>query len=83
MAMVQRPSADTPGAPAGDTRAAVVTGLSFRGAERVVETQITPNARLMSDEAKAFMVLVRVSPSMRPSSTPPANIVATLSTSIR
>lgn len=57
MAMVQRPSDDTPGAPAGDARAAVVTGLSFRGAERVVETQITPNARLMSDEAKAFMAV--------------------------
>lgn len=57
MAMVQRPSDDTPGVLAGDARAAVVTGLSFRGAERVIETQITPDARLMSDEAKALMVI--------------------------
>lgn len=57
MAMVQRPNDDAPGTPAGDARAAVVTGLSFRGAERVIETQITPNARLMSDEAKAFMAI--------------------------
>lgn len=57
MAMVQRPNDDKPGAPAGDARVAVVTGLSLRGAERVIETQIAPDARLMSDEAKAFMAI--------------------------
>lgn len=81
--MVQRPSADAPGAPAGDARAAVVTGLSFRGAEQVVETRFTPNARLTSDEAKVFMVLGESLAEREPSSTPAAKIVATLSTSIR
>ena len=57
MAMVQRPSDIAPGTPAGDARAAVVTGLSLRAAERTVETQIEPHARLMSDEAKAFMAI--------------------------
>lgn len=41
----------------GDARAAVVTGISFRGAERIIETQITPDTRLMSDDAKALMAL--------------------------
>ncbi len=40
MAMVQRPNDVTPGTSAGDARAAVVTGLSLRAAERAVETQI-------------------------------------------
>ncbi|MES0170835.1 IS1595 family transposase [Mesorhizobium sp. M0027] len=57
MAMVQRPNDVTPGTPAGDARAAVVTGLSLRAAERAVETQIEPHARLMSDEAKAFTAI--------------------------
>jgi len=55
MAMVQRPTNVTPGAPAGD--AAVVTGLSLRAAERAIETQIEPHEHLMSDEAKAFMAI--------------------------
>jgi len=57
MAMVQRPNGVAPGTPAGDARAAVVTGLSLRAAERAVETQIEPHACLMSDEAKAFMAI--------------------------
>jgi hypothetical protein len=57
MAMVQRPNDVTPGAVAGDARAAVVTGLSLRAVERIVETRIEPRARLMSDEAKAFMAI--------------------------
>ena len=57
MAMVQRPNDITPGTPAGDARAGVVTGLSLRAAERAVETQIEPHAHLMSDEAKAFMAI--------------------------
>lgn len=40
MAMVQRPNDVTPCTPAGDARAAVVTGLSLRTAKRAVETQI-------------------------------------------
>ncbi|TIP18343.1 MAG: transposase [Mesorhizobium sp.] len=40
MRMVQRPTDVTPGAPAGDTRAAVVTGLSLRAAERAIEIHI-------------------------------------------
>lgn len=55
LAIVQRPEDETPGSAAGDARAAVVTGLSKRAAERVVETQVAPQARLMSDEAKSFM----------------------------
>jgi transposase-like protein len=57
MAMVQRPTDVTPGTPAGDARAAVVTGLSLRAAERAMETQIEPHAHLMSDEAKAFIAI--------------------------
>ncbi|RWQ69345.1 MAG: hypothetical protein EOS85_29295 [Mesorhizobium sp.] len=47
----------TPGAPAGDARAAVVTGLSLRAAERAIEIQIETHSHLMSDEAKAFMAI--------------------------
>lgn len=57
MAMVQRPTEVTPGAPAGDARAAVVTGLSARASERVIEAQIESRAHLMSDEWKAFMAI--------------------------
>jgi hypothetical protein len=57
IAMVQRPSDIVPGTLAGDARAAVVTGLSLRAAERAIETQIEPDAHLMSDEAKAFMAI--------------------------
>jgi transposase-like protein len=51
------PNDVTPGTPAGGARAAVVTGLSLRAAERAAETQIEPHAHLMSDEAKAFMAI--------------------------
>ncbi|RAZ93064.1 IS1595 family transposase [Mesorhizobium hawassense] len=57
MAVVQRPNGNAPGTAAGDARAAVVMGLSLRAAERIIETQIEPHARLMSDEAKAFMAI--------------------------
>jgi len=57
MAMVQRPAGVTPGSAAGDARAAVVTGLSLRAAERAIEAQIEPHTHLISDEAKAFMAV--------------------------
>lgn len=41
----------------GDARAAVVTGLSARASERVIEAQIESRAHLMSDEWKAFMAI--------------------------
>lgn len=55
--MVQRPDDVTPGTPAGDARAAVVTSLSLRAAARAAGTQIEPHACLMSDEATAFIAL--------------------------
>lgn len=57
MVMVQRPVDVTPGTPAGDARAAVVTGLSLRAAARAAGTQIEPRACLMSDAATAFIAL--------------------------
>lgn len=57
MAMVQRPTDGTSGTPAGDARAAVVTDLSARASERVIEAQIESGAHLMSDEWKAFMAI--------------------------
>lgn len=57
MVMVQRPDDVTPGTPAGDARAAVVTGLSLRAAARAAGTQIEPHACLLSDEATAFIAL--------------------------
>jgi transposase-like protein len=57
LGMVQRPAETVPGTPAGDARAAVVTGLSLQAAERAIETQVDPHAHLMSDEAKAFMAI--------------------------
>ncbi|WP_287172427.1 transposase [Mesorhizobium sp.] len=44
MAMVQRPTDVTPGTPAGDVRAAVVTDLSARANQRVIEAQIESRA---------------------------------------
>lgn len=59
LGMVQRPADAAPGTPAGDARAAVVTGLSLRAAERAIKTQIDPDARLMSDEGsvKALRIM--------------------------
>lgn len=57
MAMVRRPTDVMPGTPAGDARAALVTGLSVRASERVIEAQIESGAHLMSDEWKAFMAI--------------------------
>lgn len=57
MAMVQRPTDVAPGTPAGDARAAVVTDLSARASERVIEAQIELGAHLMSDEWEAFMAI--------------------------
>ncbi len=56
-AMVQRPTDNTPGTPAGDARAAVVTDLSVRASERFIKAQIVSGAHLMSDEWKAFMAI--------------------------
>ncbi|RTM07745.1 MAG: IS1595 family transposase, partial [Hyphomicrobiales bacterium] len=57
IAMVRRPTHVMPGTLAGDARAAVVTGLSARASERVIEAQIESGAHLMSDEWKAFMAV--------------------------
>jgi ISXO2-like transposase domain len=83
MAMVQRPDDLTPGTPAGDARAAVVTGLSLRAAERAVEAQIETYAHLMSDEAKAFMAIGESFAKHETVKHPAANTFGTPSTSIR
>jgi hypothetical protein len=57
LAMVQRPAGRSPGTAAGDARATIVTGLSLRAAERVIETQVGSDTHLMSDEAKAFIAI--------------------------
>lgn len=57
IAMVRRPTDVMPGTLAGDARAAVVTDLSARASERVIEAQIETKAHLMSDEWKAFMAI--------------------------
>lgn len=57
LAMVQRPGDSVAGTPAGDARAAVVTDLSYRDTEQVLEPQVTPTASLVSDEWKAFMAI--------------------------
>ncbi|ACM29264.1 IS1595 family transposase [Rhizobium rhizogenes] len=57
MAIVQRPADVTPGSPAGDARAAVVTGLSLRAAVGVIAPQVELHAHLMSDEANAFVAI--------------------------
>jgi hypothetical protein len=49
----------TVGAPAGDARAAVVDDLSTFEAEQVLEKEVEPEARLMSDEWKAFIAVGR------------------------
>jgi hypothetical protein len=54
LAVVQRPSATARDAPADDTRAAVVANLSMDEIECVIENEVDPGARLMSDEWKAF-----------------------------
>ena len=59
LAMVQRPGPLTVGAPAGDARAAVVDDLSTFEAEQVLEKEVEPEARLMSDEWKAFIAVGR------------------------
>ena len=57
LAMVQRPEDTVPGTPAGDARAAVVSSLSYRDTESVVEHQIPVKATLVSDEWTAFMAI--------------------------
>jgi hypothetical protein len=56
---VQRPSAATIGAPAGEARASVVADLSTFETERVLEKKVKPDAYLMSDELKAFVAVGR------------------------
>lgn len=57
LGMVQQPVGTVPGTPAGDDGGSRITGLSFRAAERAIETQVDQDARLMSDAAKAFMAI--------------------------
>ena len=57
LAMVQRPDGTGPGTSAGDARAAVVSGLSHRDTERVIEPRITPGASLVSDAWTAFTTI--------------------------
>src|SRR6516162_9341587 len=57
LAVVQRPSATSRGARAGDARASVVANLSMDEVERVLEKDVEPRAHLMSDEWKAFVVV--------------------------
>jgi hypothetical protein len=57
LAVVQRPSATSRGAPAGDARAAVVANLSMDEVERLLEKEVEPTAHLMSDEWKAFVAV--------------------------
>jgi hypothetical protein len=66
LAMVQRPGDSVAGTPAGDARAAVVTDLSYRDTEQVLEPQVTPTASLVSDEWKAFMASVPAGGGMTP-----------------
>jgi ISXO2-like transposase domain len=47
----------TVGAAAGDARAAVVDDLSTSEAKQILETEVEPEARLMSDEWKAFIAV--------------------------
>jgi hypothetical protein len=52
---VQRPPAVSVGAPAGETRAAVIEDLSESEAARALSEAVDPSAHLMSDEWKAFV----------------------------
>jgi hypothetical protein len=54
---VQRPPVLSGGAPAGETRAAVIEDPSEAEAYRVPTEAVDPNAHLMSDEWKAFVSL--------------------------
>jgi hypothetical protein len=57
LALVQRPSPDTPGSPAGAARASVVKNLSASEAARVLEKDVQLTAHLISDEWKSFVAL--------------------------
>jgi transposase-like protein len=57
LAVVQRPTDDNPGAPAGAARASVVNNLSANEAGRVLEKGVQRTAHLISDEWKAFVAL--------------------------
>jgi transposase-like protein len=52
---VQRPPDVSVGAPAGETRAAMIGDLSESEANRVLSEAVDPSAHLMSDEWKAFV----------------------------
>jgi hypothetical protein len=52
---VQRPQDVSVGAPAGETRAAMIEDLSEAEADRVLSEAVDPSAHLMSDEWKAFV----------------------------
>ena len=52
---VQRPPDVSVGAPAGETRAAMIEDLSEAEADRVLSEAVDPSAHLMSDQWKAFV----------------------------
>ncbi|MTH94615.1 IS1595 family transposase, partial [Roseibium sp. RKSG952] len=57
LALVERSGDNSLGSPSGDARAAVVTSLSYRDTEQIVEPQISAQACLVSDESKTFMAI--------------------------
>ncbi|EIZ77255.1 Uncharacterized protein in transposable element, partial [Novosphingobium sp. Rr 2-17] len=57
LAVVQRPTDDLPGSPAGAARASVVKNLSANETARVLEKDVQRTAHLISDEWKSFVAL--------------------------
>jgi hypothetical protein len=55
LAMVQRPGEIKTGASAGEARAAIVSNGSASEAQKVLESDVEPEAHIMSDEVKAFI----------------------------
>jgi hypothetical protein len=72
----------TVGAAAGDARAAVVDDLSTSEAKQILETEVEPEARLMSDEWKAFIAVGQGSPRIIRFGIQGANMFAALFMSI-
>lgn len=57
LGLVERPADLTPGAPAGEVRVRTVPSGSNVEIGRMFETTISPDAHLISDEAKAFVAI--------------------------
>jgi transposase-like protein len=57
LGLVERPLDLTPGAPAGEVRVKTVASGSNVDIGRMFETTISPDAHLLTDEAKAFMAI--------------------------